>query len=32
MTIFFLLIGLELEEIYDGELSNIKDLLPFLLP
>ncbi|CUS96266.1 Na+:H+ antiporter, NhaA family [Candidatus Kryptobacter tengchongensis] len=31
MTIFFLLIGLELErEIYKGELSNIKDaLLPF---
>lgn len=31
MTIFFLLIGLELErEIYQGELSNIKDaLLPF---
>ena len=31
MTIFFLLIGLELErEIYDGELSNIKDAaLPF---
>ena len=28
MTIFFLLIGLELErEIYDGELSNIKDAL-----
>ncbi|MCU0468086.1 MAG: Na+/H+ antiporter NhaA [Arcicella sp.] len=32
MTIFFLLIGLELErEIYKGELSNIKDaLLPIL--
>jgi NhaA family Na+:H+ antiporter len=32
MTIFFLLIGLELErEIYQGELSNIKDaLLPIL--
>ena len=31
MTIFFLLIGLELErEVYDGELSNIKDaMLPF---
>ena len=29
MTIFFLLIGLELErEIYKGELSNIKDALP----
>ena len=28
MTIFFLLIGLELErEIYNGELSNIKDAL-----
>ena len=28
MTIFFLLIGLELErEIYQGELSNIKDAL-----
>lgn len=28
MTIFFLLIGLELErEIYHGELSNIKDTL-----
>lgn len=28
MTIFFLLIGLELErEIYDGELSNLKDAL-----
>lgn len=28
MTIFFLLIGLELErEIYDGELANIKDAL-----
>ncbi|HEY4616565.1 MAG TPA: Na+/H+ antiporter NhaA [Flavobacterium sp.] len=28
MTIFFLLIGLELErEIYDGELSNIKDAM-----
>ena len=32
MTIFFLLIGLELErEIYQGELSNIKDaLLPII--
>jgi NhaA family Na+:H+ antiporter len=31
MTIFFLLIGLELErEIYLGELSNIKMLLPIL--
>jgi NhaA family Na+:H+ antiporter len=28
MTIFFLLIGLELErKIYQGELSNIKDAL-----
>ncbi len=28
MTIFFLLIGLELErEVYDGELSNIKDAM-----
>src|SRR3990167_3239888 len=28
MTIFFLLIGLELErEIYQGELSNVKDAL-----
>jgi NhaA family Na+:H+ antiporter len=27
MTIFFLIIGLELEEIYEGELSNIKDAL-----
>jgi Na+/H+ antiporter NhaA len=33
MTIFFLLIGLELEEVYKGELSNIKDALyPYLQP
>jgi Na+/H+ antiporter NhaA len=33
MTIFFLLIGLELErEIYDGELSNKKMPYSFLLP
>jgi NhaA family Na+:H+ antiporter len=27
MTIFFFINGLELEEIYEGELSNIKDAL-----